>query len=224
VKVTEGRERLDVLLVLDCSSSMAFGSPSKLEVAGQLVAALAYIGAAHSDTVRLALLGASASSAWWTRPFTRRKRIADLVQELSGVAPVGRVDLDTALAEAGSGTPRNAFAVVVSDLLSPVGAVEGLDALRGRIAEVSIVHVVSPAELDPEVSGEVELVDAESGDKLELGVSLDTLATYRARLHSWLESRADECQRRGMRYVRIQTDRPLATLVMDDLRRGGLLR
>lgn len=224
VKVTEGRERLDVLLVLDCSSSMAFGSPSKLEVAGQLVAALAYIGAAHSDGVRIALLGGSAASAWWTRPFLGRKRIADLVHELSGIAPVGRVDLDAALTDTGSETPRNSLAVVISDLLSPEGAVNGLDALRSRMGDVAIVHVVSPEELEPEVSGEVELIDAESGDTLELGVSLDTLATYRARLHTWLDSRADDCQRRGMRYVRVQTDQPLANLVMGDLRRGGLLR
>jgi uncharacterized protein (DUF58 family) len=68
VKVTEGRERLDVLLLLDCSSSMAFGSPSKLEVAGQLTAALAYVGAAHSDAVRIASPSSRASRQWgkWT--------------------------------------------------------------------------------------------------------------------------------------------------------------
>lgn len=224
VKVTEGRERLDVLLVLDCSSSMAFGSPSKLEVAGQLAAALAYIGAAHLDAVRIALLGEAAPSAWWTRPFARRNRIAELVHELSEIAPVGRVDLDSALAGAGPGTPRNTLAVLISDLLSPDGAVSGLDALRGRIGDVSVVHVVSPTELEPDVSGEVELIDAESGDKLELGVSQDTLAAYRMRLQTWLDARAADCQRRGMRYVRVRTDRPLATIVMDDLRRGGLLR
>ena len=41
VKVTEGRERLDLVLVLDCSSSMAYGQPDKLEFATHLVAALA---------------------------------------------------------------------------------------------------------------------------------------------------------------------------------------
>jgi uncharacterized protein (DUF58 family) len=64
VKVTEGRERLDVLLVLDCSSSMAFGD--KLGVAGELVAALAYIGAARSDAVRIASLGGPSKPTWLT--------------------------------------------------------------------------------------------------------------------------------------------------------------
>src|SRR5262252_10540392 len=36
VKLTEGRERLNVVLVLDCSSSMDFGEPSKLNFGAQL--------------------------------------------------------------------------------------------------------------------------------------------------------------------------------------------
>ena len=74
------------------------------------------------------------------------------------------------------------------------------------------------------VTGEVELIDAESGVTLELGLSLDTLSTYRERLKIWLEQRAAECHQRGIRYARVRTDRPLAAAVLDDLRRARLLR
>jgi uncharacterized protein (DUF58 family) len=223
VKVTEGRERLDVLLVLDCSSSMAFGD--KLEVAAELVAALAYIGAARSDAVRIACLGGPSKPTWLSRPFGRRGRVPELLQELSSLTPAGLVDLDSALSECVTrDVPRGSLAVVVSDLLTPDGAAGGFDALRARVADVAVVHLVSPEELEPRLSGEVELIDQETGATLELGVSLDTLAAYRARLQAWLDARADDCRRRGMRYIRARTDRPLASLVMDDLRSGGLLR
>jgi uncharacterized protein (DUF58 family) len=222
VKVTDGRERLDVLLVLDLSASMAFGSPTKLELATHLVGALAYIGAARSDTVRVACLGGPRTVA--ERPFTRRSQLPSFVRQLSSLAPAGIVDLNTALAELGTDVRRNSLAVVVSDLLTPDGAATGLDALRARVADIAVIHVLSPQELEPRVSGEVELVDAESGATLELGVSLDTLSAYRARLQNWLDARAADCLGRGMRYVRVRTDRSLGLLVMDDLRRGGLLR
>jgi uncharacterized protein (DUF58 family) len=227
VKVTEGRERLDVLLVLDCSGSMAFGTPdrSKLGVAAEVVAALAYIGAARSDAVRIACLGRPPTTNWLSRPFGRRSQVHDLLQQLSALTPAGLVDLDSAFAECATGdVPRSSLAVVVSDLLTPDGAAAGLEALRARVADVTVVHLVSPEELEPRLSGEVELVDEETGATLELGVSMDTLAAYRARLQVWLEARADDCRHRGMRYIRARTDRPLASLVMDDLRRGGLLR
>src|SRR5690349_2307934 len=56
VKLTEGRERLDIALVLDCSGSMAYGQPDKLQFASQLVAALGYVGMARADVVRIACL------------------------------------------------------------------------------------------------------------------------------------------------------------------------
>jgi uncharacterized protein (DUF58 family) len=227
VKVTEGRERLDVLLVLDCSGSMAFGTPdcSKLGVGAELVAALAYIGAARSDAVRIECLGRPPTTNWLSRPFGRRSQAHELLRQLSSLTPAGMVDLDTALAECLTGdVPRDSLAVVVSDLLTPDGAAAGLDALRARVADVTVVHLVSPEELEPRLSGEVELIDEETGAALEIGVSMDTLAAYRARLQAWLDARADACHRRGMRYIRARTDRPLASLVLDDLRRGGLLR
>jgi uncharacterized protein (DUF58 family) len=225
VKVTEGRERLDILLVVDCSSSMAFGSPSKLACAAQLTAVLAYVGAARSDPVRIAYVGRPSVAHWLLRPFAHRSRTPELIESLSALAPAGAVDLDEALAEyATRQVPRNSLAVVVSDLLTPNGPLAGLDALRAHVADVAVVHLVSPEELEPRLSGEVELIDAESGASIELGVSLETIAAYRARFDTWLDARATDCQRHGMRYVRVRTDRPLASIVLDDLRRGGVLR
>jgi hypothetical protein len=147
------------------------------------------------------------------------------LQQLSALTPAGLVDLDAALSECATrDVPRTSLAVVVSDLLTPDGASAGLDALRARVGDLAVVHLVSPDELEPRLSGEVELIDEETGATLELGVSQDTLAAYRARLQAWLDARADDCHRRGMRYIRARTDRPLASLVMDDLRSGGLLR
>jgi hypothetical protein len=87
-----------------------------------------------------------------------------------------------------------------------------------------VIHVVSPQELVPGHNGELELIDIESGEALELGVSLETLAAYRARFSAWLAERASECRTRGIRYAQVRTDRPLAAVVLDDLRRAGVLR
>ena len=225
VKVTEGRERADVLLVLDCSASMTFGAPSKLDLARQLVAALAYIGAARSDPVRMAFVGHKPDAHWFTRPFTRRSRLPELTQHLSSLASAGAVDLNVVLSQDPiTDVPRHSLAVVISDLLTPDGAAAGLDSLRSHVSDLAVVHVVSEQELEPRLSGEVELVDVESGAAFELGVSLETLAAYRSRFQTWLDARAQDCHQRGMRYVRVRTDQPLASIVLDDLRRAGLLR
>jgi len=151
VKLTEGRERLDIVLVLDCSSSMAYGQPDKLTFAAQLVAALGYVAMARSDSVRIACLTPRAGGFG---PFGRRSRLPDLVRQLSDVAPAGLVDLNAALAACLSDAARQPLVVVVSDLLTPHGVSSGLEALQiGRQADVVMLHVVSPEEMDPRLSG-----------------------------------------------------------------------
>ncbi len=223
VKVTEGRERLHVLLVLDCSSSMAYGQPDKLEFAAQLVAALGYIGMARADSVRIVCLTDAPASRGFG-PFGRRARLPQLVADLSRVAPAGLVDLNSGLSSCLGPGPDRPLVIVVSDLLAMPGVAQGLDALQALNADVVVLHVVSAEEIDPRLSGEVELVDAETDEVLEIGVSLDTLAAYRARFAEWLAERQADCSQRGIRYVRVPTHRPLANVVLEDLRRGGVVR
>jgi len=223
VKVTEGRERLEVVLLLDCSSSMDNGASSKLEFAAQLIAALAYIGVARTEAVRILCLDSRRPSTAFG-PFGRRSRMPELVSSLSRLAPVGAVDLNAALEVCIEAGTRPTLVVLVSDLMKPGGVADGLEALRARVPDLAVVHVVSPEEMNPRLSGEVELFDSESAEVLELGISLETLGAYRARFAAWLEERATECRARGIRYVRVGTERPLAAVVLDDLRRGGVLR
>jgi uncharacterized protein (DUF58 family) len=223
VKVTEGRERLHVVLVLDCSSSMAYGQPDKLEFAAQLVAALGYIGMARSDSVRIACLTDSPSAPGFG-PFGRRARLPQLVADLSRIAPAGLVDLNSGLSSCLGTSPERPLVIIVSDLLAVPGVAQGLDALQAMYADVVVLHVVSAEEMDPRLSGEVELVDAETDEVLEIGVSLDTLAAYRARFAAWLADRQTDCSQRGIRYVRLASHRPLANVVLEDLRHGGVVR
>jgi uncharacterized protein (DUF58 family) len=222
VKLTEGRELLDIVLVLDCSSSMAYGQPDKLAFAAQLVAALGYVAMARSDSVRIACM---APKPGGFGPFGRRARMPDLVRQLAHIAPTGLVDVNAGLAACLSDEPRQPLVVVVSDLLTPLGVSSGLESLCvARQADVVVLHVVSPEEMNPRLSGEMELVDAETNEVLELGVSLETLAAYRARFATWLDEREAECRGRGVRYIRVQTDRPITSVILDDLRRAGVLR
>jgi hypothetical protein len=181
------------------------------------------VATARADSVRIVCLGSPGQTSFGR--LGRRARLVELTRQLSLVAPAGMLDVNTSLgaclAEVQQPQP---LVVIVSDLLAPEGAARGLESLQLQQVDLAVVHVVSPQEFDPGLSGELELIDAESGEALELGISLETLSAYRARLGSWLAARADECRTRGIRYARVSTDRPLASVVLDDLRRTGILK
>jgi hypothetical protein len=205
---------------------MACGKPDKLTCGAQLVAALGYVGMARADAVRIVCLTAPASRRGFG-PFGRRARMPELVRQLAQIAPAGALDINVGLSAALAdltSAARQPLVVVVSDLLSPAGAAAGLEALQANQADVVVLHIVSPDELDPSWSGEAELVDAETGEVLDIGISLDTLAAYRARFAAWLADREAECVTRGIRYARIRTDRPVATIMLDDLRQARVLK
>jgi len=223
VKLTEARERLDVALVLDCSASMAFGKPDKLEFAAGVVAALGYVALARSDAVRVVCLR-EGQAPTVLGPLRGRARLPDLMRFVTQATSGGRVDLNTALAECLPTDASQRLVVLVSDLLTPDGMAGGLDTLLGQRADVVVLHVYSPDEQDPSLAGEIELLDAESGDILELGASLATLDAYRARYRTWQDEQAAACTSRGLRYVRLSTERPLTSVVLDDLRSAQVLR
>jgi uncharacterized protein (DUF58 family) len=223
VKLTEGRERLDLVLVLDCSASMSCGVPDKLTFGAQLVAALGYIGLARSDSVRILFFRDGAEPAR-VGPMRGRSRLPELVRFVSGVQPAGRVELEEVLATCVPGDATHPLVVIVSDLLAATGIAAGLEALRSQRADVAVLHVLSPDEADPRLAGDVELIDSETGEVLEIGASLVTLDTYRARHASWLADQEAVCTRHGVRYAQLRSDRDVPTVILRDLRQAQVLR
>lgn len=232
VRVTEGLERLQVLLLLDRSASMRYGRPDKLAYAAQLAGALAYVGLARSDVVHVACLGQHGADS--LGPLLGRARFHELASVLDGLEPDGRIeDLGQRLAGALALLPPRArragrpWVAVVSDFLAGadlVSVAAGLDALRGEGAEVVALQVVSPEEEHPDLVGEVELADAETGETLDLDLTRGVVERYRQRFAAWCAELEAVCVGRGLRYVRARTDRPVEALLLDDLRRARVLR
>ena len=223
VKLTEARERLDVVLVLDCSASMTFGQPSKLALAANVVAGLAYVALGRSDTLRVIALRAGEPTIL-AGPLRGRARFGELLQTLSRQPAGGELELSSALVACLPPGGRQRMVVLVSDLLAPDGIANGLDSLLGKRAEVVVVHLFSSEEADPRLAGEIELVDSETGEREELGASLATLDAYRSRFAAWLADQERACTSRGLRYVRVASDRAVTSVMLDDLRRAEVVR
>ncbi len=223
VKLTEARERLDLVLALDASASMAWGNPDKLLFAEQAVAALAYVGLARFDAVRVVSLGQGAGRRS-LGPIHGRSRFGEVARFLADISPAPGPSLRDQVAECLPGIASGTLVVLVSDLLDPRGCGAALDAVVGRGADVVVVHVVAPQELEPELLGELELVDAETEETVNVGVSLSGREQYRERYGAWAREQAAQCVARGLRYVRVRTDTSIDALLLDALRRGRVLR
>jgi len=221
VKLTEAREQLLVHLLVDASSSMAWGTPSKLDYARQLAAALAYLGLARFDRVTVSTLGEETRQLASARG---RARFHDLLSFLNATTAAGRMQMDEVLGGYRADRRRRGQVVLISDMLAPEGYQDGLDRLLRAGLDVVVLQVLSPQELEPEPGGDFELIDAETGERVEVSLTRDTIARYRERLETWCADVEAFCAQRGIRYARATTATPFEELLLDTLRRGLILR
>jgi uncharacterized protein (DUF58 family) len=219
VKQTEARERLILYLFLDCSASMAFGYPNKLDYARQLAAVIGYVGLARYDRVELVSLAGSGGAV---RPLQGKQRFGELLVTLDAIEAKGSLTLNSELASIRR-TLAGGQAVLISDMLHSDGYEDGLQSLSKMGLEPSVVQVLSPQELEPETGGDLELEDLESGERVEVGLSPQAVAIYRRRLTDWCGGVERYCAARGIRYLLVTTGEPLERAALVALRQAGIL-
>ena len=114
--------------------------------------------------------------------------------------------------------------IVVSDFLFKEGYEQSLRRLISRHYDLYAIQMLSPQELAPELSGDVKLVDVEDLDEAEISVSQPLLEYYKKNLAAYCNGLRDFCTRRGAAYALTNSGQRIEPLVLNYLRRRGLLR
>jgi uncharacterized protein (DUF58 family) len=221
VKLFVEEEDVTVTFLIDASASMAAGRPPKLLFAKRAAAALGYIGLASEDRVAVSVLGGRLARR---QPSLRGSgRVFRLLTNLSAIVPAdGPTDLLATARRAAAMLTGRGVLVLISDLLDP-NAERVVRELAGTSAELIVLHVLSPDELDPKLEGDIRLVDSETGDGVDVTVDLATIDGYKARLAAWQTGFAELAAKRRASYVTVSSDVPLAELVFAELRRRRVI-
>jgi len=224
LKRFQEEEDLHVYFLVDCSRSMAFGDPPKFDFARQVAAALAYIALADLDRIAVT---AFASDILEDFPLTRGKgRLLALLKFLEGLRAQGE---DTNLERVATGflhrDQRRGLVVVVSDLYDPNGFERGLDRLRHRKYEPHVVQIYDKYEKDPpDLLGDVEMWDVESGAARKVTVTEKNLRQYRRLFDEFQEKVQGYCNRHSLGCTRTATDIPFDELILRMMRQAGSVR
>lgn len=230
MKVFEDEEDLAVHLLLDSSGSMA-GTPQenpdweKFTYARRLLAALGYVSLASNDRlVMTALEGSDTADTPRFGPARGRQWSMRLFQYMNSLEAAGTTDLNATLKRYAMQIGRPGLCVLASDLFSPSGYVDGLNALIGKGCEVVVLHVLAPDELEPPLAGDLRLVDVETGMAQEVSIDGGMRDLYMQRVAAWRDGIRAECLRRGAGYVAIDTRTAWERVILQDLRRVGVVR
>lgn len=223
-------EDATVHVIVDASKSMDWGEPPKWTYAQRVAAALGYIALVGMDR----LIGAAVGSANNTTthlsnypnifPSHRGKKQAlAWFDWLTGLHSGGQASPATALAFYASSMRRAGPLLIISDLMDE-GWRQGVQRLAEGRYEVTLLHILAPQELDPQLQGDLRLVDSETSASVEITADFDLLSRYRSRVQTWQSEWQQFCAARAVNYALVKTSVPFEDVVLSVLRNRGILR
>ena len=222
VKLFMEEEDLHFYALLDDSLSMDFGDPSKLTYAKQLAAALGFIGLIRADRVRIETLSQSIRERG---PVLRgRRSVWRMLEYLDALEPGDATTLATGVKNFCLRNSGKGIVVLISDLMDKTGYEAALRYLVSQRVDVYLMHVLSQEELQPDIQGDLRLVDCEDRDIAEITVSAPLIKRYQETLTAFVSSVKQFCARRGINYLMVSNELPVQDLVANYLRRRGLVR
>lgn len=236
-------EDLSLHIVIDCSASHDCGEPNKFLFMQRLAASLGYIGLVNLNRVAISAIGAKALAEGEARSGTDaseafpetglisslrdlrgRRRLSEMVHYLCTLEPSGTARFTDACKRIALTRRGKGIMILMSDFFVKEGYEPGLRLLKGHGYDVFAMQILSPQEVEPNIGGDLRLKDVEDGDAAEVTISAPLLKKYKQILAAYNNRLHEFCVQRDIVHMTIKTDTPIDALVVDHLRRRGLLR
>lgn len=222
IKLFMEEEDLHFYTLIDSSLSMDFGTPTKLQFAKQLAAALAFVGLIRADRVRIETLDQKAHERG---PVWRgRANVWRMLRQVETITAGPQTPLAVGVKNFCQRNPGRGIVVFISDLMDKSGYETALKYFVGHQVDCYLIHVLSQEELEPDVKGDLRLVDCEDQDEAEVTISAPLLSRYRQTLAAFVAGAQEFCARRGIHYLLVNNQTPLEQVLATHLRRRGLVR
>jgi hypothetical protein len=147
-----------------------------------------------------------------------------VVQYLEALEASGASDLTASAKQFAIKHSGKGVVVVISDFLDKRGYSDALRYLVARNMDIYVIHVLSREEVEPELAGDLRLVDAEDDDIAEITISAPLLKRYKDNLNAFVGGLKEWCAKRGISYIFTTNHNPFDRLILSYLRHRGLVK
>jgi len=216
IKLFEADDEITVRLLIDTSASMTVGG--KMLQAKRLAAAMGFVALTAHDSVSVHTFPARGAAP----RFAGRAAVPAFLAYVEGLEATGLTPFAEAAGHLLSQSGLPGLTIVASDLLTTEW--RSLVRLRASGSDVTILHILCGEDLQPEFSGDLELVDRELGDRLTVSVTDDVANSYRLRVRAWRDEVATTARGTGATYVAVDAADDVETLLLQTWRTSGVLR
>lgn len=222
LKLFQEQEDLTLHILIDASRSMDFGTPKKLDFARKLAAAIGYIGLAGYD--RVSVEAFSGEGIQRLTPIRGKVSAQKLFSFLESMKAEGGTELEKACRSYVIRNRQKGVALLISDFFDEEGYEGCLRRLTQSGSDLYAVQVMAPEEIDPELSGDLKLVDCETEAFTEISVSRFLMKRYKENRDAFCDQVRRFCTSRGIGHYVVSSDAPIENMALNLLRRGGMVK
>lgn len=201
VKRFEEERSLTLHILLDRSSSMDYGDPTKYDYAGKLGVAVADMASNTNDRFRFSVFSETLTDISAGR---RSSNTASIVDTLNNMRKTPESRIERCVTEYGNRIKNKSAVIILSDFLTDLEEIEsGIESLSDT--DVVLVNVFDKEEIDPSFEGDTVLKDPESDSRLRTYLSKRTKKNYKSRLQEHTEKIEEIADRHGATYLKVST-------------------
>lgn len=214
----EEREAL-LNIFCDCSKSMDFGEKSKAAMALRITGILTYLALNNLDRVCLNKLQESAVVT--SSSYTGKSSFQKAVQFLESGSFTGSTNLAETIKR--KELKSRGISVVISDFFTMGSIDEIIKYLAFKKQQIILIQVLCEDELDPQLGGQVRLVDSETEAEMNLTITPKLLKAYEAKLRGLQTGIKASAKKYGGVFFHISTSDSLEKIVFEDFAREGIV-
>jgi uncharacterized protein (DUF58 family) len=219
LKLYRQEEEMHVVVIVDASTSMLFDN--KLLRARQLAAAFGMMGLIANERVSVYAPAKLGNSVDRLPPSRGRVSLRKMFSFLEKIEGGGDAPLEHAIQSVLKHHKGRGVVAVLSDFLTLGDMKRAFNMLYSTGLEIFAVQILGPSEIDPEVSGDLRFVDAETQHTLDVSNAADLLSIYQEYRQQYQADLEQMCLRRDGRFLSISADEPVEQVLFDLMRRRG---
>jgi uncharacterized protein (DUF58 family) len=184
---------------------------------GHLLSVLTFLAGLSRSEEQPLIDESTSKAAGGNEPASVTKPAGVSKQSQLAAKPAAYTNLSSVLRSYQKASPRPGILFVISDFLDPGGFRQEMKLLAHRGFDVNLIQVLAAEEVQPEVGGDLLLVDSETGEAREITANERIVAAYKSALAQYTTSLESFSLANGIGYTMFTADASFEDMLLKNL-------
>ena len=223
LKLFLDERQMHTRIYIDASRSMDYGNGHKAEQAIKLAAAFAYLSVNEMNRVSVYTIKGDVIEE--IIPLTVGKEaFYNRIGNFNGIEFDGDSRISEAILPSVVGM-GDGMSLIISDFLTDDDYETAIEHLVSKKRDVFCMQILSPEEINPQLTGKMHLFDSENFDKTyKKNIDRDILKAYKSAVAYATERIRDYCFARGANYLLVSSDDDIGEILFGRLEEQGVVK